>query len=540
MVAEFIKGQPQEYVAQIDFGLNFDDRNVKSVKIKKGHKLRYDGEVVSYLSDNGENIIGPCSHLKSAITNMKWLIPCPDTKKSETKESEQEESMEDLFENEVPVPKALKNYDSLRGGNFDSHMAQNPEFVVAGKHKVIKEEDLIVGSIPSLKKPEKEEKKSDKFEIALDQATADERLVVSSTTANKKEGKRKPEIIRADEMNSDAVLPLKIKKEKSSDPQKKSSFVVDKTTPRTVNEDMTLDEIQRITKVEVSEESQDAKVVSKIDRSKIKVQQVEGITLNKVKPRAQEDITFNKTKSPKEMTIKTTVGSGGTEIFDSTQNVDEVAKINKDGSIAPVKEETLPEKEETIPEKEGTVPEKEGTIPEKEGTVPEKEGTIPEKEGTVPEKEGTIPQKEGTVPEKEKKGTISDTTEKTTEESVVSAIDIDDLLSDVSIKPKSEESAKKRADQRKKSASNTQTAMESERKQKTKKGRKSSKTKKDSNYLLMLPDDWGKLHWVKKEKFIKEQTDIKLIEYILSVETVKAVLNACRERLKELGQEVSD
>ena len=129
---------------------------------------------------------------------------------------------------------------------------------------------------------------------------------------------------------------------------------------------------------------------------------------------------------------------------------------------------------------------------------------------------------------------------KVVEESVVSAIDIDDLLSDIPIKSKSKESAKKRADQRKKMASNTQAAMEYEKKQKTKKRQKNSKTKKGSNYLLMLPDDWGRLHWVKKEKFIKEQTDIKLIEYILSVETVKAVLNACRERLKELGQKVSD
>lgn len=507
MVVEFVKGQSQDYVAQIDFGLNFDDKNIKSVKIKKGRKLRYDGEMVSYLSDNGENIVGPCSHLKSAINDMKWLIPCSDSKDSE--KSEQKKSMEDLFDNEVPIPKALKDYDPLKGGNFNRHMAQNPEFVVAGRHKIIKEEDLVVGKIPSLKKP-KEEKKTDKFEIALDQATVDERLVVSSTTAHKKEEKRKPNIIRADEMNSDAVLPLKIKKESGA--QKKSSFVVDKTTPRTVNEDMTLNEVQRITKVELSEESQDAKVVSKVDRSKIKVQQVEGITLNKVKPRAQEDITFNKTKSPQEMTIKTTVGSGGTEIYDSTQNVDEVAKINKDGSVTPIDKKSVDSpKKDDVSEKR--------PVSDKDDVSE----TVSETAVTPTDKKSAD------------KGDVSETASET---EVVSAIDIDDLLSETPIKPKSEDSAKKRAEQRKKAASSTQTAMEVEKKKKS--GRKSSKSKKEPNYLLMLPDDWGKLHWVKKEKFIKEQTDIKLIEYILSVESVKAVLNACRERLKELGQETSD
>ena len=50
----------------------------------------------------------------------------------------------------------------------------------------------------------------------------------------------------------------------------------------------------------------------------------------------------------------------------------------------------------------------------------------------------------------------------------------------------------------------------------------------------MLPSDWATMHWVKKEQWIKAQMDKKLLEYLISVESVNAVLNACKERLKKL------
>jgi hypothetical protein len=59
------------------------------------------------------------------------------------------------------------------------------------------------------------------------------------------------------------------------------------------------------------------------------------------------------------------------------------------------------------------------------------------------------------------------------------------------------------------------------------------------DYLSMLPDDWGTMHWVKKEKFIMGLDDAGLVEFIQSVETVKAVLNACKERLRQLGQKTA-
>jgi hypothetical protein len=54
------------------------------------------------------------------------------------------------------------------------------------------------------------------------------------------------------------------------------------------------------------------------------------------------------------------------------------------------------------------------------------------------------------------------------------------------------------------------------------------------NYLKMLPEEWSKLHWVKKEQFVKQQTDKEFVKFILLVDPVKAVQNACRKRLVDL------
>jgi hypothetical protein len=57
----------------------------------------------------------------------------------------------------------------------------------------------------------------------------------------------------------------------------------------------------------------------------------------------------------------------------------------------------------------------------------------------------------------------------------------------------------------------------------------------DNDFLSMLPDNWADLHWVQKEKFIKGITNIEFLKFILTVESVKAVQDACEKRLKELG-----
>jgi hypothetical protein len=52
----------------------------------------------------------------------------------------------------------------------------------------------------------------------------------------------------------------------------------------------------------------------------------------------------------------------------------------------------------------------------------------------------------------------------------------------------------------------------------------------------MLPDNWSKMHWVQKEKFILTVDDPDFLKFILQVEMTAAVQNACKERLKAIGQ----
>lgn len=470
MTVEFVKGQDCDFIAQIDFALNFDDRTIKSVKVKKGESVKYDGEIASCMNRAGETVSGRCSSLKSAINIMKWLLPQSNNILEDTIESD--DILEDTIDED---PKG--DFDEFKGGNFNTFMKKNKDdYAVVGKqkHQVIKEEDLVVGKI-SVKKDQDQDQKRGKLEVALDQNAVKkvkkDRLIVSSSTIQAKERKSKPKIIEADEMNADSTQPLKGIKGDKKDSHKKS-FTVDSTTPRTVNEDMTLGEVRKITKVINADESQDAQVISKIDRSNIEVKEVDGITLRKTKAQ-KEDIKFTKTKSPKEMSITTTVGSGATHVYDSGAEDVEIGKVSGSDIKEPKEQETK------------------------------------------------------------------------SEEVISGPLDIDDLLSDVEIKkeePKKEKNkeelekrAKERAEQRKKSANKTQSSLEKDRNM----SENEEESSENSNYLLMLPDNWKKLHWVKKEKFVKEQNDIGFLKHILSETKTKAVQNACKERLIELEQEVS-
>jgi hypothetical protein len=53
-------------------------------------------------------------------------------------------------------------------------------------------------------------------------------------------------------------------------------------------------------------------------------------------------------------------------------------------------------------------------------------------------------------------------------------------------------------------------------------------------FIERLPTDWSTLHWVKREKFIMEITEIDFLKYIMTVECTKAIIAACRKRMVEL------
>jgi len=62
------------------------------------------------------------------------------------------------------------------------------------------------------------------------------------------------------------------------------------------------------------------------------------------------------------------------------------------------------------------------------------------------------------------------------------------------------------------------------------------KSESPVNYVDLLPENWGELHWTRKEKFIQSITDINFLKFILRVESVKAVINACKKQLETLSK----
>jgi hypothetical protein len=406
----FEQGKPQKFVAVQEFSLNFDDRRIKSVKIRNGATLAYDGETVSYTKDitnpgrPAEVVIGKVSSLKAVINKAKWLVPAG--KKSKAVEEKKPE-------------KEPTDFDPKKGGNFKTFLEPQDDKKSPRTSQIIREEDRIVKHTSPIEKKEESQKSSGKLEVSGDQVdvkkVGGERYTVTSSTAGVKETKRTPTVTKADEMGATGTIPITMKKA-GEQTQKKNAFTVDATTP-SVSEGASVSEIQRAKGVYKADDAQEAKVIKRVSKQGPEVQEVDGVT-------------FRKTAGVKDMTIKTTVGSGSTPVSDIAA------------------------------------------------------------EGTV----------------------VAQTTKP------------------AALNSKADE-ARAKAEARKKAAAQTQAQVEAERKPKS----GPQPEVKDNNYLSKLPADWGKLHWVQKEKFVKSLTDKAFIEFILSVETIKAVLSACEERLKQLG-----
>lgn len=488
MVKEFTKGKNQKYVANISFGLNWDDKDMKSVKVKEGQELFYDGDIV--VVDNGyDEIKGRCTGLRTAISVMGWLTPIKNGA-SQKALKEHKIVSENLFKNE--------DYDFRLGGNLETHIRINNG---VGRREVVKEEDLIVKEIPSLKS-KSIPTKSGKLEIAGDQVEVPkDRLVVSSSTIRTRTDKRKTTVIQSDEMGADSVLPLKKIKSPTKSGEKKA-YIVDNTTPRQIRDDMTRDEVKRITKVINADESQDAKVVKTLDIPSENVQEAEGIILRKTT--SPKEVSFNKVTPPSGMTIKTTVGAGSNSSFGSqggvVVGVSETAK-----SLSP---ELAKDLLEAPPPTEEEKREAARELAEREEKVKARAAARKKASSEtlkLMEKEKEVETDE--APEKAKKPTKTKKPKKVKKSKVYEKLDITpELVQEIKL---GEDITKI-------------TTPEA-----------------TTDYLLILPDNWNKMHWVKKEKFIKDINDAFFVQFILSMESVKAVKNACMERLEELGQKES-
>lgn len=422
MVVVFEKGQNLEYTAVRDFALNFEDRAIKSVKVKIGESVFYDGDTASYKKLNGEQVVGRCPSLKTAINVMGWLVLKVTKKGSKSK-----------TEKEVPPVQLTRNttgdYDGFRGGNFDTYAMRNSDGVHVAHYKkpaVIREENLIAKTTDFSTKTVNTAKHLP-LDVSGDQVEVRVGFTVNSSTSVKKESKRAMPVEQRDEMGSETASTIKGIKAPVVKQKKSNSFTVDDKTPYTINEDMTKEDVEG---VKASTMNQSARVVSKIAKPVMEVQDTDGVVMRK-KPAVTEQEGIKLTtgvQAEKEMTVGVKVSSGS----------DHVASADEEGLVVG---------------------------------------------------------------------------------KVKTAKDVDN---------EANQKAKERAEARKTASKQTQAVMEKE-----KKSVKTESVKTD--YLSQLPADWAKMHWTKKEIFVKSLTDKDFIKFIQTVETSKAIQNACSARLAELA-----
>jgi hypothetical protein len=459
MLTVQVEAKPRDYVATRDFALNWDDKKMKSVKVRSGELVNYDGNLAIYKdSKTLEEFKGPCHGLKSAIEAMGWLVP---------------KNGKVTIKAEIEQPQAPRSdYDAKIGGSFDTFMAKEQAQVVVpkpNKYSVIKEEDIIV---KNLSKPQvSEEKKSGKFEVIGDQVAVKEKLMVRSSTTAVRSSKMDMTVIAGDEGGSERTISLN-RPQKDNTKATRKTFTVDETTPRNITEDLTIDEVKKMQGVIKVDDSQDAKIIGTVKQG-AETKTVEGITFKKSVPRPEKPITA-------------TVSRGGNEPVVNIQDDGIVV-----GKIKPQKDpiETAEDKKKRVESAKRDRLAKAATTQ----AMLEKEKPVI-KEASIEIPLPSSPKIAPTEKSEEECGTTEDPDDTaTSDELIFDTVDVVTEKDKIASDPES------------------------------------------TDYLSMLPDDWGDLHWVKKEKFIKALTDKGFLEFILSVETIKAVQNACTERLKELG-----
>lgn len=316
MVVSFEKGKKLEYISMKDFSLNFEDRSIKSVKVKVGESVFYDGDTAYYKKVSGEQVTGRCPSLISAINVMNWLV----LKNGEV------EAINNVSEKKIPSKPAVNtdDYDGLRGGSFDSYAANNNGdiHVSSFNPRVIKEENLVIKST-QFENKEKPESVST-LDITGDHIEVKAGFVVNSSTSIKKDVKRDLKVEQRDEMGSEATttingikaLPVK---------QERKSFIIDDKTPLTIREDMTKVEVEKF-KGASSTENQEAKIVSPIKIPPMEIQDTDGVTLKKKKTKTVEGINITtSTQSEKEMVVNVSVSSGS----DSISPIEDASVVGK-------------------------------------------------------------------------------------------------------------------------------------------------------------------------------------------------------------------
>jgi hypothetical protein len=285
-----------EYIANIEFSLNFEDKS-KGSKVKIGDVVFYDGTTAKFTNDRGEEFSGKTRTLKACITN-NWL-----TLKSKSKENvgHIEAKLEKRTTDEKPADNInykQPKYDAKFGGDFNQYLNQSKEFAVAHTSKVISEEDRVVRKRATV---------NDQVSVReVSQATS----VSSSTPVQGSVKSHNSKVISSDGGGAEKTITRNFKKASTTEEKKQNKFTVDMNTPRLTDPDnFSADEIQRITTPVIeSVDGQDAVVVKKMDNRDTYVQEIEGVTLkNNVN-----------TSGDKEIDYSVKVGSGATGVADLT------------------------------------------------------------------------------------------------------------------------------------------------------------------------------------------------------------------------------
>jgi hypothetical protein len=323
-VIPYLKGKMDDFVAAIDFRLNFEDKT-PSIMVKIGDVIQYDGEMASYTKSSGDRTLGRTLALKSAIAGS-WLKPA--TIATETVQNPVQAPAE------VPT-QTQAEYDALKGGNFETFLNQEKTVVAGARGSVIKEKDMIVKQTGSRVSEEKATK-TGRLEVSGDQVdvkTVD--TTVTSSTSGFKGKKFSKEVRKSEDYGADSTQPIRTRKNAAATPETRpNTYTVDDKTPH-VPDMATTEEIQRAKRIIKDAEPQEAKVIGNVRKSET-VETVDGITLKKtVAP--TEINTSVKVGSGEVITEATTVklSSGGTGVTDlSGKDPDGAVVVAKIGEKA--------------------------------------------------------------------------------------------------------------------------------------------------------------------------------------------------------------
>ena len=265
-----IAGSVQEYVANIEFSLNFEEPKKLTTKVRVGDVVFFDGVTAKHVNKiTGEEKTGKAVPLNAAIQN-NWLSLNVEGTAVGPINVRTDKIREVIYKE--------PDYDPLKGGSFDEYLKDSKDITVAESSKVIKEDDLIVkkadfnGKTPAVK--------SGKMEVVDDQVDVKSvrTTVANSTSVAASKSRATAKVTQADDGQAGHVF-IKGKKAEVQPVKNKNTFTVDKYTPQ-IQEGASLEEVKKAT-VQF-DGAQDAKVIKKIgSKMPSEPTEVEGIVLKK-------------------------------------------------------------------------------------------------------------------------------------------------------------------------------------------------------------------------------------------------------------------